>query len=180
MGLIARVLSFTRVVSNGIQFSDVKMNPDGGSNITGEHFSSPGNDSPPLPGDTAVTVGIPRTGGQVPVGYIDTENEGVAVPGEVRIYGRDSSGNIVNEVWLRADGSVLISNANGSFELKADGSIIGQNSAGSFELEVSGDFVVNGATITALGDVVTALGRSLDTHVHPGVTTGPSNTGPPV
>ncbi|MCK5606548.1 hypothetical protein KAR91_31890 [Candidatus Pacearchaeota archaeon] len=181
MGLITRVLSFVRVVRNGIYFSDVKMNPDGGSNITGEHFADAGDDSFPLPTDYAVTTTIQRSGGEVPVGYADPINEPKAEAGEKRIYGRDaSSGAQVNEVWLKADGAVLISNINGSFELKADGSMIGQNSAGSFELEAGGDFVINGATITALGDVVTALGRSLDTHIHSGVTTGPSNTGPPV
>ena len=180
MGRITKILSFTRRVVNGIFFSDVKMNPDGGSNITGEHFADPGDDSFPLTTDNAVTVGIPRTGGEVPVGYVDPLNEPKAVAGEKRIYGRDSGGAQINEVWLKADGAVLISNPNGSFELKADGSIVGQNSLGSFELEVGGDFVVNGARITVLGDVITALGRSLDTHVHPGVTTGPSNTGPPV
>ena len=198
MGLIARVLSFVRVVNNSVHLSDVKMNPDGGSNITGEHFADSGDDSFPLPTDYAVTTTIQRSGGEVPVGYADPINEPKAQAGEKGIYGRDAlSGAQGNEVWLKGDGAVLISNINGSFELQADGSIIGQNSAGSFELqadgsiigqnsvgsfelEVGGDFVVNGATITALGDVVTALGKSLDTHVHSGVTTGPSNTGPPV
>ena len=182
MGRIAKILSFTRRVVNGIFFSDVKMNPDGGSNITGEHFADSGNDSPPLPDDTAVTVGIQRNGGQVPVGYIDTKNAGVAVPGEARIYGRDNAGIKINEIYLKADGSILIANffSGSEIELKADGAVLITNGFGSFELKLDGTIDMNGATVTLLGDVITALGRSLDTHVHPGVTTGPSNTGPPV
>ena len=182
MGL-GRLLSFLRTERNDAKVSDTTLDPGGGPNITGEHFADPGDDSHPLPGDYVATTGIPRSGGEVPVGYADTINDPKAEAGEKRIYGRDAAtGLAVNEIWLKADGAVLIANANGSFELKADGSIKGSNSAGSFELESGGDFVVNGATITAAGDVLTALGRSLDLHVHP-ITSGsssPGPTGPPV
>ena len=178
LGIIARVLSFTRAVRNGAKLSDVKLDPGGGPYITGEHFADAGDDSHPLPTDYAAAMSIPRDGGKVPVGYADPINEPKAAAGEKRIYGRNASTGVeVNEVWLKADGAVLIANSAGSFELKADGSIKGLNGSGSFELESGGDFVVNGATITATGDVQTALGRSLDLHVHP-ITSGSSAPGP--
>ena len=45
MGLIAKLLSFTRVTRNNAKISDVKVNPGGGPNITVEHYATPGDDS---------------------------------------------------------------------------------------------------------------------------------------
>ena len=164
MGLIALVKSFTRVVRNGVRFSDVKVDPGGSANITGEHFADPGDDSHPLDSDYVAAMPVRRSGGAVAVGYADPINAPKSGPGEKRIYGRDSAGVAVNEVWLKADSSVIISNALGAIELKADGSVD-----------------INGAIISPLGAVQTALGRDLDTHIHP-ITSGssaPGPTGPP-
>lgn len=43
----------------------------------------------------------------------------------------------------------------------------------------TGGVTINGALITPGGDVITKNGTDLDTHVHSGVTTGSSDTGPP-
>lgn len=150
MGSIARMLSFVRAVRNGAKLSDVKFDPDGGSLITGEHFADPGDDSHPLPDDTVVATSVQRTGGEVPVGYADTVNGKVSGPGEKRIYGRDpATGSSVNQVWLKADGSVIISNANGAIELKADGSVD-----------------INGAIVSVAGEVTNQAGIVLGTHTH--------------
>ena len=165
MGLIAKLLSFTRIERNGAKMSDVKVDPGGGANITGEHFSSPGDDSHPLDSDYAAVIPVRRSGGAIVVAYADPLNTPKATAGEKRIYGRNAAGAVVNEVWLKADGSVMISNALGAIELKADGSVN-----------------INGAVISPLGTIQTALGRDLDTHVHP-ITSGssaPGPTGPPV
>ena len=164
MGLIAQVKSFARAVRNGTRLSDVKVDPGGGANITGEHFADAGDDSYPLDTDYAILVKTQRSGGYVLVGYADLINAPKSAKGEKRIVGRDpATGLVVNEVWLKADGSVIISNALGAIELKADGSVD-----------------INGATITAIGGVITALGRDLDLHVHSGVTSGGQTSGPPV
>lgn len=164
MGLIAQVKSFARAVRNGAKLSSVKVDPGGGANITGDHFADAGDDSHPLDTDYAALLSTQRSGGYAPVGYADPVNDPKAGAGEKRIYGRDpSTGLAVNEVWLKADGSVIISNALGAIELKADGSVD-----------------INGATITTIGGVVTALGRDLDTHLHSGVTSGGQTSGPPV
>ena len=167
MGLIAIVKSFTRVVRDGVKLSDVKLDPDGGSNITGEHFADPGDDSFPLDTDFAAAMPVRRSGSAVPVGYADPINDPVSGPGEKRIYGRDpATGVVVNQVHLKADGSILASNDNGSIELKADGEAL----HGS------------GAKITADGDIVTSEGISLRNHVHAYTWTDPagsSSTAPP-
>jgi prophage tail gpP-like protein len=163
MGLIAQVKSFTRRVVEGVRFSDVKVDPGGGANITGQHFADAGDDSHPLPTDYALLVKTRQSGVYAPAGYADTINTPKATAGEKRIYARNAAGVAVNEVWLKADGSVIISNDNGSIELKTDGELL----HGS------------GAKMTADGDVVTSDGISLRSHIHGGVTVGAGATGAP-
>ena len=170
MGRIALVKSFLRVIRRGANVSDVKLDPGGGPNITSEHFASAGDDSYPLPTDYAVTNDIPQTGGEVVVGYVDPLNTPKAESGDKRIYARDSSGTVIVEVWLKNDGTAIVSNDNGSVKLRpdggtvtttplstfdaaADGSIEGVNGSGSFELQAGGDFVVNGVTIDTSGNI---------------------------
>lgn len=183
MGLIALLLSFTRAERNGVIVSDAKIDPGGGPNLTSEHFAPSGDDSNPLPGDFVVTTTVPGSGRQAVVGYIDPNNAPITAPGEKRIYARNVSGATVVSLWLKADGTAVLSNASGTFilavdgsitsansaaafTLAADGSITGANSAGAFQLQTGGDFVVNGAKITSTGDFVDSAGKTLRTHTH--------------
>lgn len=174
MGLIAKVLSFTRVKKNGAEVSDVKVDPGGGINATPEHYHPLGDDAYPLTGDFAAVMLTAGTGRGVVVGYLDPLNTPKASEGERRIYARDpNSGSEVAEVWLKDTGEALVSNDNGNikllpdggsivttpggtFEVKADGSIKGDNGSGSFELQSGGDFLVNGVTIDTSGNITTA------------------------
>ena len=197
---ISKLLSFTRIVRNDAQISDVKIDPGGGPNITAEDFRPAGDDAHPLTSDYALASATQRSGGQAITGYVDPINEPKAQPGDTRIYGRESeNGTEVNQVWLKNDGSVLVSNENGSvllrpdggsiittpestFDAAADGSIAGANGNGSFELQAGGDFVVNGVTIAANGDVtvpssLTLNGKELDAHDHPIAWTDPAGSG---
>ena len=150
MGLIAKLLSFTRATRNGAKLSDATLDPGGGPNLTSEHFADAGDDSHPLPGDYVATARIPRSGGEIATGYADTLNAPKSGPGEKRIYGRDpATGLAVNEVWLKADSSVIIANALGAIELKADGSVD-----------------INGAVISPTGEVTSSTGKVLSTHTH--------------
>lgn len=65
--------------------------------------------------------------------------------------------------WLKNDGSIFIENGSGHIRMAADGTV-----------------TINGAVISAAGNVTTAAGISLNTHIHSGVQAGPSNTGVPV
>jgi len=64
--------------------------------------------------------------------------------------------------------------------LKNDGSIFIENGAGHIRLGADGTVTINGATISTDGNVTTAAGKSMNTHRHSGVQSGPSNTGAPV
>ena len=171
MGRIANLLSFVRLTRNSAKISDVKVDPGGGPNITVEHFADAGDDAHPLTTDYVTLNEDSGTGRETAVGYLDPINEPKAQPGDKRIYGRDAdTGAVVVEVWLKNDGTAIVSNDNGSvtlrpdggtivetpestFDAAADGSITGDNGNGSFELQAGGDFVVNGVTIDTSGNV---------------------------
>lgn len=137
-GLIAKLLSFTRVSRNDAKISDVKLDPGGEANITAQHFADSGDDSHPLPTDFVHGAKVRGSWRWVAAGYVDPLNEPKAQAGEKRIYGRDSSGTAVNEVWLKNDGSILISNDNGSCLLDSAGTIKSENTNGSILLDSSG------------------------------------------
>lgn len=154
MSSIAKILSFLRVTSNDANVSDVQIDTGGGNNITGHHYAPPGDDSFPLKTDYAVINSLPSSGSVAVTGYIDPINTPKAIEGDKRVYARDpETGVPINEVWLKNDGSVLVSNDNGNMLLRPDGSIKGDNGSGSFELEVGGNFVVNGVTIDINGNI---------------------------
>ncbi len=155
MGRIAKILSFLRVTRRGAKLSDVKVDPGGGPNVTAEHSAPAGDDSFPLDTDYAVLLQTPRSGSEVVVGYFDPLNTPKAEAGDKRIYARDSNGAVIVEVWLKNDGTGILSNANGSFTLSPDGSTKGLNSNGSFELQQGGDFLVNGVNIDTSGNITT-------------------------
>lgn len=183
MGLIGRVLSFVRRDDAGIKTSVVKAEIEGGNIRTFHHVAPPGDDSFPLNSDSVFVGSTQRSGGLAAIGYFDTVNTPKAQAGEKRIYARNpANGMAIAEVWIKSDGSVVLSNAAGSMELRGNGSIAGSNGGGMFELQSGGDFVVNGAKITAAGDVVSAAGKSLDLHVHAinGGSSAPGPTGPSV
>jgi len=182
MGRIAKLLSFVRSLAGDAKVSDVKVNPGGGANVTAQHFSTPGDDSHPMPGDYVATVPVQRTGSEVAVGYLDPLNEPKALSGDKRIYARDADGVVIVEVWLKNDGTALTSNANGSSTLSPDGSQKGVNANGSFELQANGNFVVNGVTIDTSGNVtiptsLTLGGKEIAGHDH-AIDSGSSAPGP--
>lgn len=149
VGIIGKLLSFTRAVRGSAKVSDSKIDPGGGPNVTAEHFQPAGDDAHPLPSDYAYAGDTPQRGRFAAVGYVDPLNAAKAGPGEKRIYARDGGALLVVELWL-----------------KADGTLRGENAAGWFELRPSGEFVANGARLTTSGDVVTSDGVSLRNHFH--------------
>lgn len=170
MGLISKVLSYTRIADRfGAKVSDVKHDPGGGANETGEHFQAANQDAVPLPGDYLLTVSVQRTGGQVVVGFIDPNQEQTAEPGEYRAYARDGDGVQVVQVHLKKDGAAVIDNENGSVTLNPDGSIVLSTPHGDNTFATDGSVAFSaGAQIDSAGDVLTAAGISLDSHVHVG------------
>ena len=155
-GLIGKLLSFVRVVRNGANLSDVKTDVGGGDVLTATHSQGSGIDSVPLPGDYPITIKIPRSGGIVTVGFVETDAQQKAGAGDTRFYARGADRLETIEFWLKADGTGLLSNSNGQFELRPDGSIRGQNANGHYELLANGTIDLNGVTIDTDGNINTA------------------------
>lgn len=165
MSRVAVLLSFERV-NDGGHGADVKVDPNGGSPVTAPHFACPGDDSFPLAGDYVALEDSSGSGAEQATGYADVRNAGKARAGEKRIYARDASGATVVEVWLKNDGSIVISNASGSFTLAPSGVV-----------------AINGVTIDAQGNIsttgeVTAKGIALSTHVHTSAAPSSPTSGP--
>jgi hypothetical protein len=165
-GVLGDVVEFLRSVIGGKQAPEAKVDRGGGDAITAYHFASPGDDSQPLPGDVAYLAPDDGTGTAHILGYQDPETTPVAEAGEKRIYARSGPGTLACEVWLKADGSVVISNDVGSVTLGPGGTLRAENSLASAELTTSG-FTVQ----TLLG----TFGATTHTHTTPW---GPS--GPPI
>lgn len=138
MGLIALLKSFTLTERNGAKVADAKVDLGGGAMATAESYTSAGDDSQPLPGDYVITMGIMREGKRVAVGYLDIASAQKAGPGEKRAYSRDSGGSEKAELWLKSDGTAVLSNENGQVELAADGGILAENGGVSLELAADG------------------------------------------
>lgn len=172
MGRIAEVVAIESITKNDVPLLAVTVSPGGGADITVFHIAPPGDDSQPLIGDWAVIQTMERSGTESIVGYVDPNNTPKVLAGEKRIYARDpETGLTVVEVWLRGDGTALTENAAGFSSLSPEGIITGANSNGSFQLQDSGDFVVNGVTIKADGQVIIPSSlllnsKEIDGHTH--------------
>jgi hypothetical protein len=182
MGFVAAVVEFTRSVVDGQQTPEAKVDLGGDDATTAYHFANPGDDSQPLPGDVAYLGEDSGTGNSQIVGYQDPTTAPVAGAGEKRIYARSGAGAVACAVWLKADGSVLVSNDQGALELKVDGSVTVSNPQGSAELGSDGSVSVGNALgsikVDAAGSVTwtTPLGTNVagtHTHLSPFGPTGP-------
>lgn len=203
MGLITKVISLTREIIFGAKSDTLKINTAGDVTRTADHFSSPGDDSNPLPEDYAICVDYPRTGSLASVGYIDPLNVNESLPGEKKIYSRNSTATIMAYIHLKNDGEIEIkslgsttsfkpsgeiefSNPAGTATFSAAGGFKFQNTLGIMELQASGVVNLNGFTFAPGGGgfggsisatSVVANGKELAGHTHP-VTAAPGTTGP--
>lgn len=169
MGLLATVIAFTRSVVAGAQTPEAKLTAGGDETLTAGHFSSPGDDAHPLPGDVVFVSDDEGQGNGQIVGYQDPKTSPVAAAGEKRIYARSAPGVVAAEVWLKADGTLLLKNAVTTLELKPSGEATVGNAVGSIKLDGSG--LVTFTAPLPLGSV----GSHTHTHTTP---FGPS--GPPI
>lgn len=132
MGFIATVVSFARSVVSGAQAPEAKVDRGGGDTITAGHFSAPGDDSQPLPGDIVFVAEDEGQGNGQIVGYQDAKTSPVAAGGERRLYARRGPGVVSCEVWLKADGTLTLKNDLGSIELDPTGNVTAKTPLGSF------------------------------------------------
>jgi hypothetical protein len=168
VGFLATVVEFLRSSDQGTPTPEVKFDRGGNDTVTGYHFAPPGTDAPPLPGDVGYLGDDLGAGNAQAVAYQDPKNAGVAAGGEHRIYARSAAGELVAELWVKADGSILARSvlASSSVELGADGSISLANATGGLTVDAAG----NVTATTPLG----TFGAGTHMHGSPfGPTTGP-------
>jgi hypothetical protein len=132
MGSLAEVVQFTRSVVDGDHAPEAKVDRGGGDTTTAGHFASPGDDTSPLPGDVVYLGDDAGKGTAQMLGYQDPKTTPLAGAGDKRIYARSGPGVAACEVWLKADGTVLVRNALGSIELAASGDVTVTTPLGSF------------------------------------------------
>lgn len=107
-GTLVTVVSTERKVEeDGSHLVDVLVD-DNGDQYPAELYQAPGEDSLPLPGDSALLQEAPGTGSKAVVGFDDPLNPGKAEDGEKRIYSRTEAGKLAADIWLKKDGSVHI------------------------------------------------------------------------
>jgi len=157
MGLIAKLLKFTRVTRGAVRVTEATVDCTSGYLVTADHYSAPGVDSAPSPADYVLMVPAPGAGKFAAAGYLDPVNAPKAGAGEMRIYARNAAGIEICEVWCKADGTIVIAGPVGAVTLMLDGSL--------------GHWT--GAVIDATGDVKTPVVPfvpgamiSLRTHTH--------------
>ena len=138
MGRLARVIEFIRGERNGANLTDTKGDPGGGANIQTEHFGAPGDDGHPLPGDTYAVMSFQRAGSGAAVGYVDPKNRQTALPGERRIYSRNTDGDQVAEVHLTQAGDIIAQNDQGSVQVLETGQITANTGGVSLSLSPDG------------------------------------------
>ena len=111
--------------------------------------------TPLKPERKPLVIDIETTGGVAAVAYADPANAGVAAAGEKRIYGRDSDGNIVNQVHLKSTKEIELSNALGAIKLLANGNI-----------DLNGVIIDPSGNIVGAGSITDGSSVVLGTHDH--------------
>lgn len=176
MGEIAIVESSERAEDEGAKVLEVQCDPGGGALVTAEHYSPPGDDSRPLPGDTVALQDSAGAGRMQTAGYLDAKNEGKSGPGEKRLYARDSSGTVVAEFWLKGNGDIDVKSLKAGskitlnkLEIDQDGNVTTPGKVAAAEVAADGHVTAGAATPAAV---------KLLTHTHP-VPAGPGTSSPP-
>lgn len=129
---------------------DARLDMGGGDLVTAEHYGDAGDDSHPLPGDSAATVDGEQIGSRVATGYWDASAQ-KAGAGEKRFYSRDSGGAVVAEIYLKADGSIEIT---GNAAVKVVGTAYNIGAANQSMLRGQDFFTYMDAVILAVGTAI--------------------------
>jgi hypothetical protein len=122
----ADILAVERTLRDGIHVTEVRVDQGGGDVATGDHVAPAGDDSCPIPGiDDASVVDSSGAGNVQVVGYSDPNNAPKTAPGEKRLYVRDEEGELVAELWLKHDETVIEAfKADYPIRIKTTGAVI--------------------------------------------------------
>lgn len=167
MGRIGNILEIKQTSSEGVESTDIKLDVGGGENITAPQAGPAGIDATPLETDLAITSSSPGDSGENVVGYVDPKN---ASKGDgVYLYARDASGAPIADIWVKTDGSVVITTqgvtieataagaaeisntAGGKVELLPTGAVFMRNNLGFAGVDASGVATLNGKLSVAAG-----------------------------
>lgn len=155
MGRVAEVKSFERLDDEDGKGAQIIADTGDGNAVTAEHYQAAGDDAPPLPGDYVALQGA--QGEEVAIGYADTANAGTAVPGERRLYSRDSDGAVVAQLSLMADGKIVLTTpgarigAAGAAEAMTLGTTLSSKLQEILDYLTAAQSVIGGAPVTEPG-----------------------------
>lgn len=153
VGMMVVVNGTDRVIADGEDKDHgtlVTVSAAAKDDITVEHFSPPGVDAPPMPGDFAGTFEGTASGEFIAAGYVDVKNAGTAEPGDVRIYSRDANRAPVAQIVVRGNGEILIESNPVIVLIGSDGTVSIGNGPGSFDMAADGTVSINGSNLTVL------------------------------
>ncbi len=137
--------------------------------VTAELLLEPGVDALPLPGDEVMIEEAEGQGETTANAFADPKNMGKAAAGEHRTYARDASGEVVCEVWCKADGTVAVTSIKSGSKLNLNGVLIDQQ----------GNITAPGEVKAMAGTPEAPLpGVKLSTHLH-GTGVGPTTAPTP-
>ncbi len=151
------------------QTTEITASQGGVAPLTLTHGAPAGIDSAPMPGDYVYLGDTDGTGRGRVINYVDPLKVDVTLPGEIALYSRYADTKLISGfVFLRNDGAMFGINIAGGnqWRLDADGRVLISNAAGSITIEVNGDVNINGAIISAAGEITNAAGIVLGTHTH--------------
>jgi hypothetical protein len=132
MGSLGAVVSFERATTAGEQTPEVRIDRGGDEPLTAGHYTPPGVDAAPLPGDNAYAGDDVGAGVAQVTGYQDPLTPPLSAAGEVRVYSRALPGVAAAEVWAKADGTLILRNPLGSVELAPTGKVTITTPLGAF------------------------------------------------
>lgn len=177
MSTLGIVESFERLTISGKQVTRIKLDTGGSYYFVGELMLPPGIDTLPMKGDTAFASSNSRTGGICAVGFQQTDRKDEAEPGDLILYSRNAAKEKIAVFSLLKDGSISFGNGNGLIAMDASGVV----TINGVTFDQSGNITTAGKIKAGIIEAVTSLIAALKElvgHVHPGVTSGESSTGP--
>lgn len=137
MGRVGNILDIEQNSTDGTHTTDIKIDVGGGEVIRAPQAAPAGIDCTPLTTDKAITSSAPGDSGQNVVGYVDPKNPSKS--DGVYLYSRSADGSPVADVWLKSDGSVVVTTSGATIEATAAGAVTVEGaSGGKIAIEVTG------------------------------------------
>jgi len=101
--MIGELVEWLRTEDDDAKIAEGRFDLGGGDMVTAVDYQPSGYDAQPEPGDFAILVPASESGSYVIAGWVDPWNEGVAKPGEVRLYARSET-DVVGAIHVTVDG----------------------------------------------------------------------------